>query len=180
LPAGIKSLDFASSCTTAACTLFERTVALLQGPDIGATPPLRQALFDVLAGVPGVKDLGTRTDEAGQSGTDFSLVQYEPARTETVICTNAPGVAANSHDSVTTTTSYLSPASTTTYSVVIDPQTTDLLSSEVTSSPLVRVMPAGPPCGAGSGSHELERQEFGPQWNEVVNALRRQTPPRRR
>jgi hypothetical protein len=163
LPAGIKSLDFASSCSTAACTLFERAVALLQGPDIGATPALRQALFEVLAGIPGVELLGTMTDQAGQSGVGLALVQHQPAQTIKVECTNAAGTT------VTTTPEY-SPASTTTYSIVVDPQTTTLLSSQETFSPLVRMMPATSPCQPTSGALKLERAELGPNWHDIVSA----------
>lgn len=35
LPAGIESLDYVSACSSATCSLFERAVALLQGPDVG-------------------------------------------------------------------------------------------------------------------------------------------------
>jgi hypothetical protein len=163
LPAGIKSLDFASSCSTAACTLFERTVALLQGPDVGASPALRQALYEVLSAVPGVELLGTTTDQAGQSGVGLALVQHRPAQTIKVECTSDAGTT------VTTTPEY-SPASTTTYSIVVDPQTTTLLSSQESTTPLVTMMPTSPPCLPTSGSHKLERSENGPNWHDVVNS----------
>ena len=147
LPAGIKSLDFASSCMTAACTLFERAAALLEGPDIGSTPALRQALFQVLATVPGVELLGTSTDPAGQSGVGLALIERQPAGTSVINCasSNEPTSASSGRilyngitrdTTITSSTTEHYPASSTTFSIVVDPQTTTGLSSEESSSRL--------------------------------------------
>jgi hypothetical protein len=180
LPAGIKSLDFASSCSTAACTLFERAVALLQGPDIGATPALRQALFEVLATVPGVELLGTTTDQAGQSGVGLALVQRQPAGTEIVQCATAPQgsvrstgpdsivVSPNSQDTtITKTVKEFYPASSTTFSIVVDPQTTSLLSSQESFSPLIQGASSAP---CGQASKTSQTTEVGPNWQDVVSS----------
>lgn len=182
LPAGIKSLDFASSCMTAACTLFERAAALLEGPDIGSTPALRQALFQVLATVPGVELLGTSTDPVGQSGVGLALIERQPAGTSVINCasSNEPtsassrGILYNGNTRDTTITSSTTehyPASSTTFSIVVDPQTTTLLSSEESYSPLIRTMPASPPCQPGSqGSPKTETTEMGPNWKDVIRS----------
>lgn len=92
LPTGIKALDYVSSCSSATCSLFERAVALLQGPDVGDSPAFRQALFQVLATVPGVQLLGTTTDHAGQSGVGLALVEHQAAGNGTDHCGSPPGV----------------------------------------------------------------------------------------
>jgi hypothetical protein len=179
LPAGIKSLDFASSCTTATCTLFERAAALLQGPDIGATPALRQALFQVLAAVPGVEDLGTTTDPSGQRGVELALVEDQPAGTEVFDCgsgnqtssgTSAGVVSGGTTEKITITHSTTEhyAASSTTFSIVVDPHTTTLLSSEESNSPLMQTMPAVNPCLPTA--QRTETTEMGPNWKDVVGA----------
>ena len=182
LPAGIKSLDFASSCETAVCTLFERATALLQGPDIGATPALRQALFQVLATVPGVEDLGTTTDPSGQSGVELALVEHQPAGTTVIDCGHSDQPSSQSagairyggstdNSSITSSTTERYPASSITFSIVVDPQSTTLMSSEESYSPLIRTMPASPPClPASPGSQKTETTEMGPNWQDVVNS----------
>ena len=179
LPAGIKALDFVSSCSTPECTLFERAVALLQGPDIGSTPALRQALFDVLSNIPGVEYLGNTTDSAGQTGVGLALVQYRPAQTTKVVCSNAvngtggtlygPGgttVHPTQDTTITKTTTENSPASTTTFRIVVDPLTTTLLSSERTFSPSV-VTAAPNPCGPPA-LQKPQTTELTPTWSDVV------------
>lgn len=176
LPVGIKSLDFASSCATAACTLFERAAALLQGPDIGATPALRQALFQVLATVPGVEDRGITTDPSGQSGIELALVEHQPAGTSVINCAHAApgppaGVLYNGKTPDTTITGSTTEhyaASSITFSILVDPQTTTVLSSEVSYSPLTRTMPAAPPCSTPQSSQKTETTEMGPSWKDVV------------
>jgi hypothetical protein len=182
LPAGIKSLDFASSCSTAACTLFERAAALLQGPDIGVTPALRQALFQVLAAVPGVEDLGTTTDPSGQSGVSLALVERRPAGTSVIHCASgdqappgSPGgtLYKGTTEGTTITSSTLEhyPASSTTFSIVVDPHTTTLLSSEESYSPLIQVMPASPPClPTSQKSQKTQTTEMGPTWKDLVSS----------
>jgi hypothetical protein len=139
LPTGIKSLDYVSSCSSAACSLFERAVALLQGPDVGDSPAFRQALFQVLATVPGVQLLGTTTDQAGQSGVGLALVEHQAAGNVTDTCATRSPSGTPILKSVTTH----QPAISSTFSIVVDPQTTTLLSSERSSSEVPD--PCGPP-----------------------------------
>ncbi len=156
LPAGIKSLDFVSQCGSPACSLFERAVGLLQGPDIGETSALRQALFEVLASVPGVQLLGMTTDHAGQNGLGLQLVDTEAAGTTTVNCaksTTTEQVVAGhgityrvkpGHLTTTNTFTYHHPAQSSIFTIVVDPQTTTLLSSERSFSPSVFTAPPNP------------------------------------
>lgn len=184
LPTGIKSLDFASSCTTAACTLFERAAALLEGPDIGATPSLRQALFQVLASVPGVEELGTTTDPSGRSGVELALVERQPAGTTVIECGSvapAPGASGGTEyihfgtstqtPTITSTTTEHHPATSTTFSIVVDPVTTTLLSSEESFSPLIQTAIAPPACASPSNTPvKAVPTELGPYWKDVVSS----------
>jgi hypothetical protein len=157
LPAGISTLDSVSACDSSSCSLFERAAALLQGPDVGETPALRAALFQVLASVPGIQLLGTTVDPTGQSGLGLQLVDHVPASTETVICEpgNAPAT------SVTET----HPASAATFTIVVDPQTTTVLSSGETFTPsLTAALPN--PCGSSGGSSQARR--LTPSWSTVL------------
>ena len=52
---------------------FAAVVQLLSGPDVGATPAFRSALYQVLAGLPGVKVTDSVTDSDGRSGVEISL-----------------------------------------------------------------------------------------------------------
>jgi hypothetical protein len=152
MPTGIKSLDFVSQCDTSPCSLFERAVALLQGPDIGETPALRDALFKVLATVPGVHFLGTTTDRAGQSGLGLQMVERVPAISTTVTCGN-DGVSMTEH----------LPARATIFRIVVDPQTTTLLSSEESIRPSSAFVPAnvcGPP--------QVSVTTFGSNWMIIL------------
>jgi hypothetical protein len=156
LPAGIKTLDFVSQCITSSCSLFERAVGLLQGPDIGGTSALRQALFEVLASVPGVQLLGLTTDHAGQSGLGLQLVDTEPAGTTTVNCAKSDATEqvvsghrltyriTPGHLTTTNTLTYHHPAHSNIFTIVVDPQTTTLLSSEESFSPSVFTAPPNP------------------------------------
>jgi hypothetical protein len=113
----LKGLGPVSNCQTKACVIFERVAILLQGPDIGATPARRAALFKVMAHVPGVKLLGSVVNPIGDRGTGLELVQHEPA--ESVRC-NAVKIQ--------------EPSLSTTEEVVIDLKTATLLSSETSYS----------------------------------------------
>ncbi|MHB1584868.1 MAG: hypothetical protein ACYCU7_01945 [Acidimicrobiales bacterium] len=201
LPKGISSLNDISQCATEACALFERAVALLQGPDIGATAAFRAALYQVLASVPGVKLLGPTTDSGGQSGIGAAYVEHQPPRTTTMTCnvasqrpSPAPSLApagdhyvvgpasgivvtpagatteptsANAGSAKTLTFSV--PASTTTFTVVIDPRSATVLSSEQRVSPLM--FPNLPNCAPGGGwavrTTPLEH-EVPPNWSVVL------------
>jgi len=178
LPAGISALDFVSQCNTKACSLFERAVALLQGPDIGATPAFRAALFKVLATVPGVQLLGKTTDRAGQSGVGLQLVERSSAGTTTVICENGTATEKRSGNNMIITPgpgtqsprmtiTYRYPASATTFTIVVDPKTTTLLSSEDSFTRSVRVVPVDP-CGAVQQPPQATAQT--PTWTIVLGA----------
>lgn len=179
LPSGISSLDYVSDCATQACALFERAVDLLQGPDIGMTAALRAALYQVLAAVPGVSLLGTTTDPAGQSGIGVSLVEHQPAKTGTIVCQSSPGgmithyvkggvvlTPTTGPTTPTTTVTYIAqtPASTTTFTVVVDPQSTTVLSSEESFSPSTQPVSTG--CGGRGTTQEVE---LSPTWRVVVS-----------
>jgi len=116
----LKGLGPVSNCQTKACIIFERVAILLQGPDIGATPARRAALFEVMAHVAGVKLLGSVADPIGRRGTGLELVQHNPGET-----TTCNGVKSHA------------PASLTIEEVVIDPKTATLLSSETRHSSIV-------------------------------------------
>jgi hypothetical protein len=164
LPTGIKSLDYVSSCSSAACSLFERAVALLQGPDVGDSPAFRQALFQVLATVPGVRLLGTTTDQAGQSGVGLALVEHQDAGNVTDNCATRNSAGTPITKSVTTP----QPASSQTFSIVVDPQTTTLSGSDRSFSPSVVTMtpnPCGPPALQKPVTTELT-----PNWSDVVDS----------
>lgn len=185
LPKGISSLDFVSNCATRACALFERAVSLLQGPDVGATAAFRAALYQVLATVPGVTLLGPTTNPGGRSGIGLAYVEHRPASTVTVACDVAiggtlhlaspPGGAsvhltpAPHNDTSTTKITYTVPASTTTFTVVIDPQSATVLGSEESFSPTL--IPNRPVCGADSG-HAVKatppEHELTPTWHVVL------------
>lgn len=109
----------------AGCPLFGITVTLLQGPDIGSTPALRQALFKVLADVHGVELVGERTDAAGRRGTELRMVDRQRAGTTKFTCVNA-----NVTPRVTTTVEVHHPAMATTYTLIVDPSNATLLSLE--------------------------------------------------
>jgi hypothetical protein len=167
LPTGIKSLDYVSSCSSAACSLFERAVALLQGPDVGDSPAFRQALFQVLATVPGVKLLGTIADQADQSGVGLALVEHQAAGNVTDNCaTQSPSNSSTTVITKSVTTHQ--PASSQTFSIVVDPHTTTLLSSERSFSPSVVTTipnPCGPPALQNPQTSELP-----PSWSDVVDS----------
>ncbi len=167
LPTGIKSLDYVSSCSSATCSLFERAAALLQGPDVGDSPAFRQALFQVLATVPGVQLLGTTTDQSGQSGVGLAFVEHQAAGNVTDNCaTQSPSNSATTVITKSVTTH--NPASSQTFSIVVDPQTTTLLSSERSFSPsVVTVIPN--PCGPPA-LQKPQTTELTPYWSDVVDS----------
>jgi hypothetical protein len=53
--------------------VFQRAANLLVGPDVGMTPALAGALYDVLANQPGTMLLGTTTDHSGRQGVAISI-----------------------------------------------------------------------------------------------------------
>jgi hypothetical protein len=52
---------------------FDRAVLLLIGPTVGTSPSFNAALFDAMAKLQGVTDLGQRTTASGQVGVAFSV-----------------------------------------------------------------------------------------------------------
>jgi hypothetical protein len=147
------------------CNPFQTAVKLLQGPDIGATPALRHALFKVLASIPGVRLLGQTSDPLGGRGTGLRLVERQPARTLKMTCATAG--PAGPIDKTVRTSNY--PASSTTYTVVVNRKTTTLLSTETTISPLKLRVSAIRPCLDGpSVTNQFE--EMIPSWTFVVSS----------
>jgi hypothetical protein len=137
LPKGISELDYQGSCNSAACSLFERDAALMQGPDIGMTPAFRSSLFKVLAMVPNIKYLGTVPDPIGQSGTGFRFVDSTPAQTEYYTCRPeviSPKPIRGAKD----VKQFRFPASSVTYTLVVNPRTSLLMSQEQTYLPFFK------------------------------------------
>jgi hypothetical protein len=118
-----------------ACTLFERTAALLQGPAVGMTPAFRSALYDVLAMVPRIKFLGQVDDPIGQAGTGFRFVESVPATTVYYSCAN--GLRQSPRPFPGSRRQRI-PAQATIFTVVINPSTAALMSQEEGFSPLVQ------------------------------------------
>jgi hypothetical protein len=58
---------------------FAAVAQLLAGPDQGATPAFRSALYRVLAGLPGVTVSGSVTDSTGRSGLEVALTTSAPS-----------------------------------------------------------------------------------------------------
>lgn len=122
---GISVIDHLTGlgwCTSVACQMFSRTSDLLQGPELGSTPSLRAALFQVLASIPGIRLLGSVTDHDGQSGLGFELV--------------APASAMSARCNGTKETVPPGPQSTT-FEIVVDPTTTTVLGTSYTPPPTV-------------------------------------------
>lgn len=145
------SLAGGDRCMSATCAAWVRAVALLRGPDVGATPAFRSALYQAMATMPGVQSLGTTTTE-GVTGTTFALSQQLAPHTET--CLNG--------------TTVTQPAITTTYQVTVDATTTDAAASRLTFTPS-NVPSCGPPsgaagAGAGAGSPTTTSPLF-PAWS---------------
>jgi hypothetical protein len=117
---GISSIDRPAGlgwCTSVACQMFSRTSDLLQGPELGSTPALRAALFQVLASIPGIRLLGTVTDHDGQSGLGFELVA--PPSSMSATCNG-------------TKETVPPPSQPTTFEIVVDPTTTTVLGTSHT------------------------------------------------
>ncbi len=72
---GIEAID---SEAPGAFNTFGAVVQLLSGPDVGATPAFRSALYQVLATLPGVKVADSVTDAHGRSGVEISLPTSYP------------------------------------------------------------------------------------------------------
>jgi len=133
----LRGLSEVSSCLTHVCVVFERAVALLEGPDIGSDPARRAALFEVMANLPGVEHLGVVSDQIGRRGTGLRLVQHGPASTEKYVCEQPNGV-------VTAKGTVRQAGLSTIEQVVFDQKTATLLSSGTSYSP--EVAPVQMPC----------------------------------
>ncbi|HEY1829574.1 MAG TPA: hypothetical protein VGG38_04945 [Acidimicrobiales bacterium] len=136
------------------CQLFGIAVTLLQGPDLGSTPALRQALFKVLAGVSGVRLLGTRTDAAGKRGVELQLVDRTPAGVTKVSCTSGDSPT----DKVVKRYLLHHPAMSTIFTVIVDPSTGVLLSLERSFTPAKLSVDSLVACMRPPGGNQLEEQ----------------------
>jgi hypothetical protein len=114
---------FVGTCESANCKSFFRAAALLEGPDSGMTPALRSALFNILAGVPGVHLLGTVTDRDGQSGLGIQFVEKGAPSKTPPPCSGDPRVCANP------------PVVSTTVEIIVDTATTNVVSTSESNSP---------------------------------------------
>lgn len=150
-------------CTNQDCLVFAEAGGLLQGPDIGATPALRSALFKVLANVPGVKDLGTVADHTGQTGTGFMYTERIPAQQVTTSCVKSGAPSATTPSVVTTV-----PAITITDEIIVDSQTTAVLGTEQRTTP--DLIPSVPhTCTAtGIAAAAASPRYVTPQWTSLI------------
>jgi hypothetical protein len=64
---------------------FGAAAALLGTPETGTSPALRSALYQVMAGVPGVTLLGTETDRSGRTGTGIASPAQGGLRYEVIV-----------------------------------------------------------------------------------------------
>jgi hypothetical protein len=153
-------------CQSRDCTVVAAAAALLEGPDIGATPALRSALFEVLSHVAGVTDLGTVTDMTGQTGIGLSFTQNIPARTLTVHCSSG---TTDANMTLGPGISFHLPASTVTYEFVVDPQSTSLIGTNDVANP--DMQPAPPNACPGSPLPQSPQQKVyvSPHWSSVLS-----------
>jgi hypothetical protein len=150
----------ASQCADADCRAVSIAAALLQGPDIGATPALRGALYEVLSRVPGVTDVGTIKNRAGRSGLGLRYVEHVPARTLQMHC--AGGTAADGGKGGAI--SFRMPASEIIDTFVVDAQTTAVIGTEQVPTPAVQVNPFGLCSGGTQPRHAYNA----PRWSSVL------------
>jgi hypothetical protein len=150
----------ASQCADADCRVVSVAAALLQGPDIGATPALRSALYEVLSHVAGVRDAGTTKNRAGRSGIGLSYVERIPARTLQLHC--AAGTAANVGKG--RAIPFRMPASEIVDTFVVDAQTTAVIGTEQIPTPAKQLEPFLP-C---SSSRQPVRAYNAPRWSSVL------------
>jgi hypothetical protein len=137
------SIGYAISDTkNSGCQLFDIAVSLLQGPDVGSTPALRQALFRVLANVPGIRLMGRSTDALGQKGVRLQLVDRIPARSTKFTCVNGNGPDKGARKTLLVHRA----ATATTYTVIVDSSTGTLLSLERSFTPTKIDSDALDPC----------------------------------
>ncbi len=136
---------------------FERAAWLLVGPDVGMTPALSTALFQVLANQPGVKLIGNVTDHNGQQGEAVALAGANDADVSEVVIDPTTGSVLEVQFAVPATvpqpgerachntgpgTPY-SCTSGTTNEAVLAPVWTDLVSTGVVDSNTATLPPVG-------------------------------------
>lgn len=163
LPEALAAVDDTWECS-GSCRLFQRVVALLQGPDRGGTAALRSALFSVLASVPGIELLGTTSIHGSPEGTGFQLTVRTPAATWDTYCINPDGESIIKRISGSTGSTrgivYHTPASTQTLTAVVDPTTTTLVYTGDASTPerfpvAPEPCPTSRPIPSGSDGYSL-------------------------
>ena len=155
-------LRFPPPCQSEACTVVAGATALLQGPDVGATPALRSALFKVLAQVPGVTNLGNVTDKGGQTGIGLMFSHTIPAYVATYHCVDG---ALQATSGAGPTVSLQWPASTTSLEFVIDPDTTAVIGTQRVITPDTQSIPNACP-----GARETQETYFLPPiWVNVLS-----------
>ena len=154
----MRNIGVVTNCSELACTVFARASALLQGPDVGVTAPLRSALFGLLAQVHGVKLLGRVVDRAGRRGMGFEVVEGIPGGTGSFTCEKADGT-------ITAKGSYHFPPSSVTYVMVVDPRTTNVLSTSERF--WTGAAPVGPSC---SGFPTGQVAAIPPNWTLLVRS----------
>jgi hypothetical protein len=155
-------LRFPPLCQSEACAVAAGATALLQGPDVGATPALRSALFEVLAHVPGVTNLGNVTDKGGRAGIGLMFSHMTPAYVATYHCVDG---ALQATSSAGPTVSLRWPASTTSLEFVIDPDTSAVISTQEVTTPDTQSIPNACP----GAREKQETYSFPPIWVNVLS-----------
>jgi hypothetical protein len=164
-------------CDSTDCTVVQSAAALLQGPDVGASPALRSALFQVLAHVPGVSELGTVTDQGGQTGIGLSFTTTNPAHTLSVHCatggamahTNSSGVYVPYEPAtIGPAIPFQEPATATTLEFIIDPITTSVIGTQDATSPDMQPVPNVCP-GQPDYGGQPQLGFVAPRWTNVVS-----------
>jgi hypothetical protein len=141
------------TCQSTSCETFFRAARLLEGPDSGATPALRSALFQILAGVPGVQLLGTVTDRDGQSGLGITYVQHGAGPQTPARCVGGPpGMTSSSP-----------PAVSTTFEIIFNSATTSVVGTSESYSP--STISGDYLCGHPGGQIRLT-----PLWSDVITS----------
>jgi hypothetical protein len=172
-----KQLTSSPFCSARSCTVVAAAAALLQGPDIGATPALRSALFEVLAHVPGVADLGTITDDGGETGIGLSFSHTTPANTLETHCATGGSVSHSENGIIVTPAEpptigpaipFQVPASTSTLELIIDPDTTSVVGTQETTTPDMQPVPNVCPGQPGYGSTP-KLGYVAPEWTDVLS-----------
>jgi hypothetical protein len=153
-----------SQCKTADCRIVIKAAALLQGPDIGATPALRSTLYQVLAHVPGVRVLGTIKDEAGRPGLGLTYVERVPSQVLQLHCASG---TTDANMTIGPAIPFRLSASRVAYTFVIDPKTTAVIGTHQVPSPAMQIMPPNP-C-AVTNAIQRGRGYNAPSWTSVLD-----------